>query len=259
MNSVKKNMGRYLIGAMLGLSIGAVLYFVQLVQWKGQALVRIGQISQNQNQNQNQNSYSIEPMLTVVERIKSRSFLQAAAKRTNRKEVAVLLNSDDVGMAIKPTRNSDSLVLTVVGSSPELVRATVEAVVAELVSKHDIIINAYQADIKKELSKLDAEADILSKRIAAVTEGMSSNCKPSEGREAMAGFSIMTFQRDLEYKLNRASVLRESISSANIRPTSLIEPASISEWRMFSSLWRACLFGLLSGILLSAIWGRWGK
>ena len=69
---------------------------------------------------------------------------------------------------------------------------------------------------------------------------------------------IMVTQTALEFKLNQASSLREAMS-ANIRPTSAIEPPSISERRIFSSIWRACLLGALSGIFLSAIWIRWGK
>lgn len=263
MFNVKKSMGWYLVGVLLGVLVGAILYFVQPVQWKGQALVRIGQISQNQNQNQNQtlNTYSIEPLPTVAERLKSRSFIQAVAERAKRSEIVALLNVDeDAGLTVKPTRNSDSLIITVVGGSAELVRASIDSIVAELVSKHDAILDAYQADIRKELARLDSERDVLSRRLATMLDGQAvANPRSAEGKNLATGFVIMAIQHDLEYKLNRSSMLRESISSANIRPTSLIEPASISERRIFSSLWRACLFGALSGVFLSAIWIRWGK
>jgi uncharacterized protein involved in exopolysaccharide biosynthesis len=81
MLNVEKRMTKYLIGVVLGLLIGVVLYFFQPVQWKGQALVRIGQITQSQSQSQSQSSSSIEPLTTVVERLKSRSFVQAVAER----------------------------------------------------------------------------------------------------------------------------------------------------------------------------------
>jgi hypothetical protein len=262
MLNVEKRMTKYLIGVVLGLLIGVVLYFFQPVQWKGQALVRIGQITQSQSQSQSQSSSSIEPLTTVVERLKSRSFVQAVAERGKRNEIVAMLNVEEkAGMTIKPTRNSDSLVITVVGNSSELVRASIEAVVVELISKHDAILNAYKTDIQKELSRLDAEVDILSKHIAIMSDGAmsGSSCKPSEGKGVIAGFSIMTLESQLEYKLNRSSLLREAISSANIRRTSLIEPTSISEQRIFSSLLRPCLFGALLGIFLSALWVRWGR
>ncbi len=196
-----------------------------------------------------------------MERLKSRSFVQAVAERAKKDEIVALLNvEEEAGMTIKPTKNSDSLIITVVSGSSELVRASIEAVVAELISRHDAILNSYQADIRKEITKLDSEMDVISRRIVMVTNSMATpSCKPSEGREVAAGYSIMTFQRDMEYKLNRSSQLRESISSVNIRPTSLIEHASISERRIFSSLWRVCLLGALTGVALSAIMVRWGK
>jgi hypothetical protein len=257
MFNVKKRMVRYLIGAVLGLLAGAILYFVQPVQWKGQALVRIGQISQNQNQN----SYPVEPLPAVVERLKSRSFIQAVAERAKRDEIVALLNVEEgAGLTTKQTRNGDFLIITVVGGSADLVRVSIDSVVAELVSKHDAILNAYQVDIRKELSKLDLERGVLSKRLATMLDGQAvARPKPVDERGLVTGFGVMTIQHDLEYKLNRSSLLRESISSANIRPTSLMESVSVTERRMFSSLWRACLFGALLGFVLSAIWVRWKK
>ncbi len=257
MFNVEKRMREYIVGVVLGLLAGAVLYFVQPVQWKGQALVRIGQVSQNLNLN----SSFIEPMSTVVERLKSRSFVLAVAKRAKRSEVAELLDVDKgSGLTIRPVRNGDSLIITVVGGSAELVQASIDSVVAELVSKHDAILDAYQADIRKELSRLDLESDVLLKRLGAMLDGKAvANPKSAEERGFATGFRVMEIQHDLEYKLNRSSLLRESISSANIRPTSLIEPISISEQRIFSSLWRVCLFGALLGIFLSVLWVRWGK
>lgn len=240
----------YLIGTVLGLLAGALLYFVQPVKWKGQVLVRVGQISQSQD---SQSQDSIEPIPTVVERLKSRSFIQDVAEKAKRDEITALLNVDeDAGMIIKPIRNSDTLEIIVVSGSSELVRAAIEGVVAEIVSRHNTILEAYLAYFRKELARLDSEIDVLSKRMAV------ADVKPSEGREVMAGLLIIATQTALEFKLNRASSLREAMS-ANIRPTSALEPPSISERRIFSSLWRACLLGALSGIFLSAIWIGWGK
>jgi len=259
MFKVKKGTGKYLIGAVLGLLAGAILYFGQPVKWKGEAIVRIGQILQNQTQNQN--SFSIEPLATVIERLKSRAFIQAVAERAKRNEIMSLLNIDeDAGLTIKPTRNSDSLIITVVGSSAELVRISINSIAEELVSKHDALIAAYEADIRKEISMLNSEIDVLSKRLASMLDGQAvARPKPVDERGLVTGFGVMAIQHELDYKLNRSSLLRESISSANIRPTSLIESASVSKRRMFSSVWRACLFGTLLGVFLSVLWVRWGK
>lgn len=116
------------------------------------------------------------------------------------------------------------------------------------------------ADIRKELSRLDFKIDVLSKRLATILDSNAVNRgKSVEERKFAFGFEVIELQHNLDYKLNRASVLRESISSTNIRPTSLIEPTFVSEKRVFSKLWRACLFGTLSGVFLSVLWVRWKK
>ena len=252
----------YAIGIILGLLSGLFLYYIQPVQWQGQGLVRIGQISQNQNQNQNQSqTQSIEPLATVIERLKSRSFIQAVARRANRNEVEKFLDvSEGSALTIKPTKNSDSLIITVNGRSMELVQTSIDSIVAELASKHDVILEAYQADVRKELARLGIEIDVLSKRLAVMLDGPTiANSKVAEEKVFVTGFRIMATQHELDNKFNRSSLLRESISSINIRPTGLVEPTSISKKRILSSLLRAGLLGALLGALLSMIWIQWKK
>ena len=248
MYKAKKRFGGLIFGVVVGFLLGAVAYFVQPIHWKGQALValvRIGQMSPSQS-----NFSSIEPMTTAIDRLRSNSFVQGVAKRAKKSEVAALLNVDEEdGMAIKQTRNGDSLVITIVGNSSELVKTSIDAVVAELIFKHEVLLNDYERDIRKELLTLDVEVNAIYKRMEAASE-----------RSGMAtGFTILASQNILEEKLKRASLLRESISSANIRPTSLLEPTSISERQIFSSLWRTCLLGALLGVVLSEVWVRWKK
>jgi hypothetical protein len=242
----------YLTGSVLGLLAGALIYFVQPVKWKGEVLVSVGGFSHNTIQRKSLNRNFIEPLETVVERLKSRSFIQAVAERGKRNGIAALLNvNEGAGMTIKRIRNSDSLKIIVIGAPSELVQAAIEGILAEIVSKHDAILKASIADSQKVLARIDSEIDVLLKRIA-MAEKMQS-----EGREVLVQLlKIIATSPLLKFKLDQASSLREDISNW---PTSALEPPSISEWRIFSSLWRACLFGALLGMLLSAIWIRWKK
>jgi len=250
---MKIRMKKYLIGGMLGLSVGAILYLIQPVEWKAQALVRIGQISQNQNQN----TSSVEPLTVVIERLKSKSFISAVGERTK----INLLDGDKVaGLTVKPIRNSDSIIITVVGGSAELVKASINGIVTELISKHDAILEAYQSDVRKELSRLDFEISVLAKRMATDVDGrVVASGKHANEIGFHTGFEMIGIQHELDYKLNRSSLLRESISSVNLRPTSLIEAPSISEQHIFSKLWQACLFGTFLGMFLSMLWVRLKK
>lgn len=241
---MNKKFRGYLIGAVLGLLIGAIFYFVQPIKWKGMALVKVGHISQGASQN------LIEPLGAVTWRLKSHSFIQSVAERAKKVEIVKLLSPDeDAGMAIKNIEGGGALAITVQGGSAALVRDSLDSLATELIFKHDAIINAYQVDILSELAELDAEKAALSKNLGMVVKG--------HALEAPFIFSVLTI--DIWYKLNQSAQLRESISSANIRPTSLMDDITVTEKRMFSSLWRASLFGALLGIILSAIWIRWEK
>jgi methyl coenzyme M reductase beta subunit len=197
-------------------------------------------------------------MGTVIYRLQSRSFIQAVAERAKRNEIVELLNVDeDARLKLEPTRNGDSLVISIVDDSADLVQVSINAVVAELVAKHDAIINYHESDIRKEILRLDSEINTLSKHLDTMLDGkikVLASPKPSEGLGLGTGFLLMSTQSILENRLNRSSLLRESVSSANVRPTTTIEPPSVSEQRIFSKLWRACLFGILTGIFLSAIY-----
>ena len=95
-------LGTYVFGAVLGLLAGALLYFVQPVNWKGQVLVVVGKASQGRG--------SIETFPAVVKRLKSRSFIQGVAEKVKRDEINALLNFDeDAGMNITPIRKNNSI------------------------------------------------------------------------------------------------------------------------------------------------------
>ena len=257
MFNLKKVAGVYVIGILLGLLVGAIFYFVQPVQYKAQALIRIGQISQNESRN----VYFIEPIMTVVERIKLPAFIQAVAERAKRNEILRLLNAEEgSGMTVKQMKAGDALLVTVVAGTPDLARISAASVVDELVEKHAQIADFYRSDIRAELSKLDRELGALSRRIEKLLGSQAAGSPKQAGEREMAiGFNLMTIQRDLEYKLNRSSSLRESISNANVRPTMLLEPIGLSERRIFLTLWRPCLLGGLLGFVLSVVWIRLKK
>jgi len=240
----------YLIGAIVGAILGCTIYVMQPVSWKGQVLIRIGQTAKNQGPG----TPTIEAIPTVIERIKLHAFAHAVAERAQIKEVEALLDVDQQsGMSAKQTRNGDSIEITVVSSSLKIVQAATEALAAEIVSQHDALFKVYFADTTKELAELEREIEALSMQINL------ARSKLSKENPAVAAIFILSIQPHLEAKLSRASLLRDSISSSNIRRTGLIDSPSITERHLFSSLWRASLFGALLGILFSTVWIRWKK
>jgi hypothetical protein len=239
-------LGTYLLGAVLGLLAGALLYFVQPVKWRGQALIVVGEISSGRA--------SIEPYEIVVKRLQSRAFIKGVAEKVKRDEINALLNVDeDAGMNIQPIRNTNSIDISILGGSEELVRAAIEGVIGEIVFKHNAQIEPYFVNTRKKLARLDSEIDVLSKRMAL------ADVKQSVGKhKTVDGMLIMGMQSTLEGKIKLVWSLRDAMWARTL-PTYALDPPSVSEWRRFSSIWRACLFGALSGIFLSAIWIRWGN
>ncbi len=236
----------YLIGGALGLVLGVGFYFAQPVRWKGYALVRIGQYSQTRT--------IIEPPSTVVERLRSPPFIKAVAERAKNSELIKLLNEDEGGgMVIRTTKNSDALEIAVFADSEEIARSAIDAIVSELISKHQAILNSYQVDTQRELVQLGLEIEVHSKRIETASQ------RSSGGDKAAAGFFILAIQHVLDLKINRSWLLRESLSSANARPTSLVESAAVSEKRAFTSLWRTALLGMVLGLVVSFAWLRFVK
>jgi hypothetical protein len=189
-----------------------------------------------------------------LDRLKTRSFSQAVADRTNKSEITALLSFDQgAGMAAKPTRNSDSVEIVVVGGTAELVQVAIDGVAAEIIAKHDELLKNYLADSKQELKLLNSEIDSLAKQISKANERLSRE------NGSVAALLIIATQPALEFKRTKASLLREAMSSTNIRRTMLVEIPSISERRILPSLWRAGLLGALLGLLLTAVWIRWNN
>jgi len=252
MFKVTGNLGKYLTWALIGLLAGTLLFILQPTQWRGQALIRIGQI---------QSGVLIEPLPTVIERLKTNSFVTAVGERAGIDGVTALLNVEEgASITIRTVKNSDTLIITVDGGSLEIVRAAMDGIVAELIYKHSAIINAYQRDVKKELARIEDEYSLIIKQIGTVTGAANLiSSKVLDANRVAEALAVLSLRHELEQINNRASLLHESISSLNIRQTTLVEPISVSVRRIFSANWRASLLGMLLGVFFCAIWIRFRK
>jgi len=251
----------YLAGAVLGLLFGVLLYSTQAVRWEAQALVRLAQTATGQQNQITSEFNAVEDVPVVIERLKSRSFMSEVVKRAKTDGVADILNQDKCNcLTIKLIKNNDALIISVVGNTPELAKISADAVVEELKFKHSILLDNYKSGIEHKALALDRETEALSKNIAVLAESMQmSKDKADDAQAVSKGILIMTMQADLEKKRSQSVGLRDLMSSFYSRGTELLEPIFVREKRLFSSLWRACLFGTLLGVFFSVLWVRWGK
>lgn len=254
MRSVTKKIKVYMAGVLIGSFVGALLYMIP-PRWEGIALVSIGQLRPD---------VPIEEATVVCERLKLPFFVQEVADLAKNKNVLELLDANNgAGLTCQPIKN-DVVIIKVTARSPKLTQVSIDSVAAELIDKHNEILNKYTKDIYREIAKIHSEIDALSKEIyTSLDVTTSDNDNKGKINETWLGFAAMMKHQDLDYKLHllenkndRHITLLQSVDSTNIRRTSLLEPISISEKRLFSKLWRACLFGALLGILLSMFWAQ---
>jgi hypothetical protein len=230
------------IGAVLGLGAGALTYLIQPIQWDATALVGVGQILSVKRDGP---PALIEELLTVEERVKSPSFAAAAlARMKSGTSNGISQDEYDEELSAKPIRNTNTLLISFVGKSPEIANAALHSVVDELLAKHALLFNQTQADAQAEIANLNLEIESLSKKIATSPNGRS---------DVSGNLSLDLWRHELDDDIHRAGVLRDSVSSMNMRPTSLLEPISVTERRMIKSPWRACLFGAIAGVAASLI------
>lgn len=245
----------YLAGAVLGLLSSLLLYAIQPVRWEAQALVlvRMAQVSYEVE--------TIDAIPIVMERFKSPSFRLAVTKRTKMDGVADIVNEDKCNcLSIKPIKNSGALIISVVGRTPELAKATADAVVDELKFKHSEMFGYYNDRVEYKILNLEREIESLSAGISLLTVSMKTNQnKAAQTEDVSKVVLIMNMQADLERRKVQAAELRDSISGFNSRGTQLLEPVFVKDKRLFSSLWRVCLFGALLGAFFSVLWVRWKR
>lgn len=241
MNNFKKDLKIYLTGIVLGIFLATVAFYSQPIQWKGQALIKIGQFNKK-------NNIPIELLPTVIDRLKSHAFIKSAADRANNQGIKTLLNPYlDHELVIRQTKNGDSLELIFFGDTYELVNASINALVGELLLRHDALLQDFISEPSEEIERLNSEINVLAKRLHTSLE------KPSQSGQTMSVLQILQTQAEF-YKLkDQVSVIRQSISSINIRPTSLMESVFVAEHRLIRSLWRTCLAGALIGLIFSAL------
>ena len=229
---------RFSLCIFFSLALCIASFYMQPVRWRAEGYIRLGQT---------QSGYPIEATAVTMERIKAKSFIKSVAERAKNVEIEALLRSDkDAGLTTKSPRTTDLLVLTIVGNSSKLVRNSMEALVLEIVTRHDDMLNSYSTDIRKELAGLDSDIFELSKRQRTSADNVLKDIPFDLALRLSASQS-------LEVKSARAFKLREILSGANIRQTALLEPIFVEEFPLIQSLRIACIFGLLIGVTVAVI------
>ena len=252
-------MKKYAIGVVLGVLVGVLLYYALPIHWEGEALIRTGK---------NSPGYPIENMSIITERLKSHFFVRSVGQRANNNEIIELLDIDKgSALSFKPIKGNEVSVIKVTAYSPTLAQISIEAVVAELIAQHNELQTVYQANLYRQIAELESEINSMTKRYDLSMDKLIINTDKTSSTKELATLLMFIENKNnlnnqinlLEIKKERLSRLLQLVDPGIVNKTELLGPVSISEKRIFSKLWRACLFGSLGGILFIAIWVRWNK
>ena len=230
---------KYLIGALLGLLVAVLLHYVAPRKFTAEALIQIGVNSEN---------VGIEGPGVIMERLKSSHFVSAVAKRANQVEIIKFLDiKRGADYTVKPIKDSNALIIKIVGDSEEFVRTTMDAVVEEIISVHADILYKNNLPIRSELLKSEAILADLNKRIATIDAADAG-----KQNALSVTMQLMELQRLKELVRNNSSDI--ALRQFAARNTSLVYPISVLEKNIFNPLWRASLFGALFGIFVIFLW-----
>lgn len=230
---------KYLIGALLGLLVAVLLHYVAPRKFTAEALIQIGVNSEN---------VDIEAPGVIMERLKSSHFVSAVAKRANQVEIIKFLDiKRGADYMVKPIKDSNALIIKIVGDSEEFVRTTMDAVVEEIISVHADILYKNNLPIRSELLKSEAILADLNKRIATIDAADAG-----KQNALSVTMQLMELQRLKELVRNNSSDI--ALRQFAARNTSLVYPISVLEKNIFNPLWRASLFGALFGIFVIFLW-----
>lgn len=225
---------KYLIGALLGLLVVVLLHYVAPRKFTAEALIQVGVNSEN---------VGIEAPGVIMERLKSSHFVSAVAKRANQVEIIKFLDiKRGADYTVKPIKDSNALIIKIVGDSEEFVRTTMDAVVEEIISVHADILYKNNSLTRSYLLKNEARLTDLNKRIAAIDA--------ADAGKQDASRVTMQLIRELIHNNFSDRALRQFAE----RNTSLVYPISVLEKNIFNPLWRASLFGALFGVFVIFLW-----
>ena len=239
---IENKLKKYFFGAAIGILVSVFIFYIQPTQWHAKILLRIGFLGFD-NQ-----ATIIEPLSSVVERLKSDSFIKAVSEHANNNEIIELLSPDlKGGMTIRNIKNSETLEVKVVASSKELAEVAVESISHLIIDKHNKYVNNFSLVTKQRLKMV--EEDIVRLESKIFTENKFLLKKPDSFSRALIFKNIS----ELESKRNLENSLTVSIMSSNPRPTFQLEPTSVTMKSFFPSLWRISLGGGILGFLVSIL------
>ena len=241
---------KLIFGAFFGLLLGSIAYVLLPSKWESVPLIRIGDISVNSSASRISNK--IEELPVVIERLKSLSFVSAAIKNAGRPELAEVLKKKNI--KLKKFRRSNVLEMKIRASTPELANVAAEAMVNQLISRHNNLIQevlrrSHSSQIHPETFKENEDRmKVVERMINKFQENGSSvkNSQDTSWRNYAHQAALSVYIGMLHNYKNTQHLVSSS------RPTNLIESINTSPNPVHPKLFFTLLIGMLIGLIFSA-------
>ena len=251
---LRVNFRFFSIGAILGCVIGLGVAYAVTPQWEATALLRIEQLGNAGNAGN-----AIEPTLQVVDRIKNRSFQNDVLKKLglstseNDKLAKYFINTLKVKL-----EKSDLVNLAIRGSSPENAKRNMSAIINEIESIHNKMLEPTVHRWQQELASIQSELDQANARQERLEKSLNRQAGSFNDKNfsQAALLSNILLTREAEFKSlrDRKRILEEQLSPARTFSTKVIGRVEVSEDSVFPSKPVFSLVGLLLGLLFSVLW-----
>lgn len=251
---VKRNLFILISGAILGCILGLGVAYAVAPQWEATALLRIGQLGNAGNAGN-----AIEPTLQVVDRIKNRSFQNDVLKNLG------LSTSENDKLAKKfrdtlkvKLEKSDLVNLAIRGSSPETAKQNMSAIINEIESIHNKMLEPTVHRWQQELASIHLELDQANakqERLEKSLNGQTGSFNDKNFSQA-ALLSNILLAREAEFKnlRDRKRMLEEQLSPARTFSTKVIGRVEVSEDPAYPKKPLFAALGLFFGLLIALFW-----
>lgn len=251
---VKRNLFILISGAILGCILGLGVAYAVAPQWEATALLRVGQFGNAGNAGN-----AIEPTLQVVDRIKNRSFQNDVLKNlgpsTSENDKLAKKFRDTLKVKLE---KSDLVNLAIRGSTPETAKQNMSAIINEIASIHNKMLEPTVHRWQQELASIQLELDQANakqERLEKSLNGQTGSLNDKNFSQAALLSSIL-LAREVEFKSlrDRKRMLEEQLSPARTFSTKVIGRVEVSEDPAYPKKPLFAALGLFFGLLIALFW-----
>ena len=242
-----------LAGAIAGAILGLAAWSLLLTTSQAIAIVGIGRYDPTQ-------AALIEEPSSVIERVKSSTFVAAVAARARVPELATLLLARQYGGAgaliARSPKDTNLVEIRINSPQPELAQKAITAVVDELIADHEAKAAPLIQNLQSTLTVLDQHASEMVEASHSIAKRLGGS--PAEGEAGQDSAALLSARALTETGLGALlkSAIELRMLTSNIRTTQVVAAPTVTTPKavsLFQIVAAGAIAGFLVGLLLLQI------